>query len=305
LAIGHGQKNLINVSAEGVVMQIINKAFSIDEFKSYTSSVNIAGWAGMSDIKKRLQFPVVHNTSSPTQALYKSWHDRKDWTIEQWGRNLASYYAGMGWQGCPHLFVAYDKILVLNPLDKRGTHTPSWNYISWGIETVAEFESEAFDGGVKDNLIAAVAILCAKATFNPADFVLGRSGIHFHKEDAGTTHKNCPGRNLVKTDFVASVVDYMNKNLGTKYNAPVFETSHPHISIASQIADTSALSNDEMISIKWVQERLNALGFGPLKTDGIVGTLTKNAVKKFQSEKWLDVDGIAGPLTRKALKDAK
>src|SRR6202012_138353 len=103
-------------------MQIINKAFSIDEFKSYVSSVDIRNWLQNSDIHKRLLFPVVHNTSSPTQAQYKSWHSRSGWTIEQWGKNLASYYSGLGWQGCPHLFVCYDKILVLNPLNIRGTH---------------------------------------------------------------------------------------------------------------------------------------------------------------------------------------
>jgi hypothetical protein len=36
--------------------------------------------------------------------------------MQQWGKNLASYYTGMGWNGCPHLFVGYDKILVLNKL---------------------------------------------------------------------------------------------------------------------------------------------------------------------------------------------
>jgi len=82
-------------------MQIINKFFdTADKFKSYVDSVDITKWKTNENVKNRLLFPVVHNTSAPTQALYKSWHDRKGWTQEQWGKNLASYYAGLGWNGC-------------------------------------------------------------------------------------------------------------------------------------------------------------------------------------------------------------
>lgn len=280
-------------------MQIINKAFSIEEFKKYVDAIDLKSW--------KPQFPVVHNTSVPSMKLYRSWHDKQGWTIEQWGKNLASYYSGMGWNGCPHLFVCYDKILVLNPLDKRGTHTPSWNSISWGIETTAEFETEPFEGSIKDNLVAAVAILCAKAGFDPAKFVLGKSGIHFHKEDRNTTHKTCPGKNLVKADFVADVVEYMNEKLGAKLQTPnAFSEDHPHISEATQIEDTSKLTDEELTSVKWVQSRLNALKTAnpPLVADGIVGRKTKDAVKLFQKQKWLTIDGIAGPVTRKALKAA-
>ena len=280
-------------------MQIINKTFSIADFKNYVDTIELNNW--------KPKFPVIHNTSVPNQELYKSWHSKAGWTMEQWGKNLASYYAGMGWNGCPHLFVGYDKILVLNPLDKRGTHTPSWNAISWGIETVAEFTNEPFEGGVRDNLIAATAILCAKAKFDPAEFVLGVSGIHFHKEDKNTTHKSCPGKNLVKADFVADVVEYMNNNLGAKLQTPnVFSEDHPHISEATQIEDTSKLTDEELISVKWVQARLNALKIvnPPLAVDGIVGKKTKDAVKLFQKQKWLTIDGIAGPITRKFLKAA-
>jgi hypothetical protein len=271
-------------------MQLINKSFTIEEFKSYVNSISIINWLREPDIKNRLQFPVIHNTSSPTQAQYKSWHDRKDWTMEQWGKNLASYYAGMGWQGCPHLFVGYDKILVLNDLSVHGTHTPSWNKISWGIETTAEFETEAFDGGVKDNLIAATAILCAKANFNP-------NVLKFHHDDPATTHRSCPGRNLVKSEFIKDVVNYINDNLNFQIG-----NDHPHIDETVHIADTSGMSIEELTSTKWLQLELNKLKFGPLTVDGVIGKNTMLAVKEFQKKENLTVDGIAGPLTRKALK---
>lgn len=288
-------------------MKIINRSFSISDFKTYVDTIDINLWLKNPSLSERLQFPVVHNTSAPTQALYRSWHDRSGWTIEQWGKNLTSYYSGLGWTGCPHLFVGYDKILVLNSLNIRGTHTPSWNRISWGIETVGDFDKEPFDDGVRTNLIAAVAILCAKANFNPAKFELGKSGIHFHKEDKNTTHKSCPGKNLVKLNFVSDVVEYMNNNLSKNLIAPVFSEDHPHISEASQIFNNDDMSSEELTSIKWVQSQLNRLKVtNPiLIVDGIVGKKTKDAVKKFQWEKSLIVDGIAGPITRKALKDAR
>jgi hypothetical protein len=54
--------------------------------------------------------------------------------------------------------------------------------------------------------------------------------------------------------------------------------------------------------IKRIQQRLNALGFGPLDTDGIFGPATDAAVRAFQQAKGLDADGVVGPLTQAALK---
>lgn len=272
-------------------MQIIARAFSIEEFKTYVQNIHFNGWTP--------NFVVVHNTSAPTQALYKSWHDRKNWTIEQWLHNLVSYYVGMGWNACPHLFVTYDHICVLNALTAHGTHTPSWNSFSWGVETAAEFDREPFDNGVKENLIAALAILHTRVGLNPADFKLGVRGLHFHKEDVHTTHRDCPGKNLVKPELVKAVVDYMN---GSHYPDAI-QDAHPHISEAAQSADTSQLSVEELTSAKWLQTNLNKKFSSNLTVDGIIGKKTKDAVKAFQTKYNLTVDGIAGPLTRLKLKE--
>jgi hypothetical protein len=53
--------------------------------------------------------------------------------------------------------------------------------------------------------------------------------------------------------------------------------------------------------IKRIQRRLNALGFGPLDTDGIFGPATDAAVRAFQQAKGLGVDGVVGPRTLAAL----
>lgn len=264
-------------------MHLIAKSFSIDDFKNYVQNLKFDEWLP--------KFVVVHNTSVPTQELYKKWHDKANWTPEQWLHNLASYYAGMGWNGTPHLFVAYDKICVLNDLTFHGTHSPSWNAISWGVETVAEFESEPFDNGVKENLIAALGILHSRIGLDPENYKLGVRGLHFHKEDVNTTHKDCPGKNLIKVDLVQSVVDYMDKNGGAE---------HLEIPEISQTADTSELTKEELTSIVWVQQKL---GFAPDECDGIAGEQTKRAVKLFQEKHNLNVDGIAGPVTRLAIKE--
>ena len=73
-------------------------------------------------------------------------------------------------------------------------------YIPGADETVGEFEREPFAGPVKDNLIAALAILHAAAGLSPLPYGRGVRGLHFHKEDPVTTHKSCPGRHMVKPD---------------------------------------------------------------------------------------------------------
>ncbi len=53
--------------------------------------------------------------------------------------------------------------------------------------------------------------------------------------------------------------------------------------------------------IRWVQRSLNQVAGAALAEDGISGTLTKAAVKAFQSRNALQPDGVVGPLTEAAL----
>lgn len=53
--------------------------------------------------------------------------------------------------------------------------------------------------------------------------------------------------------------------------------------------------------VKQLQQKLNAAGFNCGTVDGIFGTNTYNAVRKFQESKGLKVDGIVGTQTAKAL----
>lgn len=189
---------------------IVGKAFpTAEDFSSYVQTLQPALW--------RPSFLVVHNTSAPDLKTYAGhWNRANPITDEQWMQNLVGYYRDtQHWSAGPHLFVTPKNICVFTPLDTSGVHSPSWNNISWGVECVGEFETDQFDGPVKDNLIAALAILHSAAGLQPLPYIWGHKGLHFHKEDPRTTHRSCPGRNMIKTNLVAAVQAYMdNSNAG-------------------------------------------------------------------------------------------
>ncbi|WP_231949654.1 peptidoglycan-binding protein [Alloactinosynnema sp. L-07] len=56
--------------------------------------------------------------------------------------------------------------------------------------------------------------------------------------------------------------------------------------------------------VRWVQNSLNGLTSAGLAADGIMGPLTRGAVRSFQRRRRLVPDGIVGPLTERALVDA-
>lgn len=277
-------------------MQIVARKFTHAEFKDYLDGLKTTPWA---------KFVVVHNTSSPDIHLYRDdWMNRgaARWTPEMWLKNLVSYYAGMGWNGAPHLFIppAEDQILVLNSLLVHGTHTPSWNSISYGVETVGEFEREPFGDPTRANLVAALAMLHEKLGLRPDGYQLGVRGLHFHKEDKNTTHRTCPGRNMVKTDLVAAVSAAMG---GPVVLTPDTDPHTHDVPIASQEINTIGMSIEELTSVKWLQTMLNR--WKPelrLLMDGVRGKNTADAVRAFQTALHLTVDGIPGPVTRLSLK---
>lgn len=178
---------------------VVGKSFTSDAFEKYVATLKFNLW--------RPKFVVVHNTSSPDLKKWREWQTRKPpISDEKWAQNLVGYYRDQQkWSAGPHLFVTPAGILVFSPLTGPGTHSPSWNSISWGVETVGDFEREPFSGAVKDNLIAALAILHAAAGLSPLPYQVGVRGLHFHKEDKKTTHKTCPGKNMVKAELVKAV----------------------------------------------------------------------------------------------------
>jgi hypothetical protein len=164
---------------------IVGKGFRSEDFRQYVDSLSFSDW--------RPQFVVVHNKSAPRLS---QWHSTPG---AQRMLNLQSYYRDqMKWSAGAHLFVADDLIWVFTPLTTSGVHSPSWNAISWGVEIVGEYEDETFAGSIRSNTVDALAFLHDKLGFDPQH-------LRFHKEDPLTTHKSCPGRNVVKPDLVAVI----------------------------------------------------------------------------------------------------
>jgi hypothetical protein len=164
----------------------VGQSFTADAFDQYAATVTLTAW--------RPQFVVLHHTQLPTLA---DWHSVSG---AQRMQNLENYYRNqMHWSAGPHLFVADDLIWVFTPLNVPGVHSPSWNALSWGVELVGDYDIEAFSPQVKANGISALAALHDLASLAP-------SSLRFHKDDEKTTHKNCPGKNVIKSEIQDALV---------------------------------------------------------------------------------------------------
>ncbi|MEA2339317.1 MAG: hypothetical protein QOE82_3324, partial [Thermoanaerobaculia bacterium] len=164
---------------------IIGARFSPAEFDDYVRQLVFTTW--------RPQFVVVHNTGSPTLA------ERPVGFTPAHIQNLVTYYRdGLGWSAGPHCFVDQNGIWVFTPLTTPGVHSPSWNDKTWGVETLGEYEAEAFTDPIHENLVACLATL---HSLIPLDV----NNLRFHKEDPITDHTTCPGKNIDKIILIQDV----------------------------------------------------------------------------------------------------
>ena len=168
---------------------IVGRSFTATDFIDYLATVTLSNW--------RPQFVVVHNTFIPKLS---DWHSVPG---AQRMQGLQSYYRDtQHWSAGPHLFVADDLIWAFTPLNTSGIHSPSWNHISWGVELVGDYDTEDFGDAVQQNAVAALAGLHSLAGLDP-------NTLRLHKEDPLTTHKQCPGNNVVKDDLIQEIADQM------------------------------------------------------------------------------------------------
>ena len=184
------------------------------------------------------RFPVLHNTSVPDMATYRKWIAAGRPTMAQWLQNLAAYYKSLGWNSMPHAFVLPDGTIGLGaPFNVRGTHTPSWNSVSIGVETLGEFERDIWAGTPTEKAtIALFGELCKRLGWHPDQYVRGVRGIHFHKEDPNTTHKTCPGKHVEKAKFVQQVLAYMGDSVAA---AEIDRNGHLDVPVHAQKAPPS------------------------------------------------------------------
>jgi N-acetylmuramoyl-L-alanine amidase len=166
---------------------IVGARFSPNEFTNYIGHLTFSAW--------RPQFVVVHNTSSPTLA------QRPNGFTDAHIQNLVAFYRDQQhWSAGPHCFIDQNGIWVFTPLTVPGVHSPSWNSISWGIETLGEYMSDRFTDPIHANLVGCLATLHMAAGLDLAS-------LRFHKEDPRTTHRDCPGINMNKGKLTNDVHD--------------------------------------------------------------------------------------------------
>lgn len=218
------------------MFSIIGKRYSPDEFDRYMEAFQL-GTTSFKPVQV-----VLHNTSAPTLA------QRPYGFTQQNMADLQHYYAvekDPPWSGGPHLFVDDNGIWIFNPLDRAGVHSPSWNKNSWSIEMLGEYSEEPFASGrgakVRDNAVRAAAAMCRKLG-------ISAKSIRFHKEDPETTHKDCPGVYVVKSDFVARVDAALQQPVPPKTTVVFTGDTVPPREVSDGATD----------EIRYVAERLGA-----------------------------------------------
>jgi hypothetical protein len=177
-------------------MKIVNRSFTPLEFEKYLETEvakTMSAW--------RPRGVVLHNTDAPTLANWPgiwpkgSKQAGQPITVSQRLKNIQHGYEVRGWKSGPHLFVDTKQINVFNPINARGTHSPSFNTTHWGIELVGDYAKEIMPPELRHNAVVAIALLYAMLGHIPS-----ATNFYFHKDDPRTSHKGCPGKNAGPKD---------------------------------------------------------------------------------------------------------
>ena len=174
------------------------KVVSRTEFLELVEKVNVT-WP---------KHVMIHNTWKPT--LKQTLDYLKNHSVLQRLDNFgAGDYKKRNVAG-PHIFifpVDGDNIGLGCPLELTGFGSPGFNHNAWHIEGTANFDIDDDDAGpgfiVKDTMAFVAAALLNQRGLEADPHIL-----KFHGEDPRTTHKGCPGSDLVKSDFLARVQAY-------------------------------------------------------------------------------------------------
>jgi hypothetical protein len=194
-------KDIVSTSADG-------RGMSDGGASDYVNSLSFTKW--------RPSGIVIHNTGAPTLAQWQSYPAAKRIV------NLVDYYKNtMKWSAGPHAFIAPDLIWPFTPFNTQGVHSPSYNGTHLGFELVGDYSRDDDDRGpgfqAKMHLIALCGIVCSKLGLDPE----GPGVIRFHKEDPLTSHKDCPGSNMNKSEVISLIQQWMAGGAGDHVGNPL------------------------------------------------------------------------------------
>lgn len=222
--------------------------------------------------------------------------------IQRW--HLANGWAGIGY----HFFVRKDgSIYRGRPESTIGAHVTGANADSIGICFEGDYDKEA-----------SMPQAQTKAGKELVAYLKNRYGINTVKAHRDVGASSCPGRYFPFSE-IAGVAASAVTPTQTAAPAPT-----PAAQGSASIAELQAECNRQGFSAqkvdgiagpitlagcptcqqgargnitKWIQNKLNSLGYNCGAADGILGQNTKNAVIAFQRTKGLSADGIVGPKT--------
>lgn len=188
-------------------------------------------------------------------------------------KDIHSWHLNNGWKGIGyHLFIRKDGTVYKGrSLDRIGAHASGANSDSIGICFEGDFTKEVmteaqFNAGKE--VVAYIRSKYPSITFCK------------HKDVCATS---CPGNNFPFEEMIA-----------VEKKCPYTEPTN------------TRYKGCKGTGVKWVQWHLLEAGYsvGSDGIDGSFGPATDKAVRKFQTDKQLEVDGRVGPKTRAALKEA-
>lgn len=253
------------------------------EFLKYLDGIKWGVW--------RPKFVTMHHTGAPDLKTWNG-YQTKGISDKQWLTNLASYYGNkLGWRAGPHFFFTPKHFCVLSPPTSRGVHAVSFNATSWGVECVGNFDSEPFEGAIKDKYIDGLACLHL-ATGLPVDpYKFNQQGLHFHRDDPRTS-KTCPGTNVSKQGLIQAIKARVIALSGGD------EGSHPDEAVGPIVDNRkNKMGTVDVPANDFLNVRIDASARSPaLKTLKRGATVSISGEAMNGSTKWLkiDIDGKTG-----------
>lgn len=119
------------------------------------------------------------------------------------------------------------------------------------------------------------------------------------------TRKGQPLRNVEYTLEAAQTrVTGTTDGKGILWAKVPLEARQGQLEVEGQVRKLVLGGLDPAHTVTGIQARLNNLGFHAGLVDGVVGPITRRAIRKFQASCGLRIDGIVGPKTRGALVEA-
>ena len=140
---------------------------------------------------------IWHNTDKPRQSNWPGRVEHSDGSIEiltpqKRLDNMSVSWTAAHFAAAPHLMLPPDGMVwLLWPLWKIGTHSPSWNKVSWGVETVGNFDLE-----IPTPAMLRTRNIVGAGLYNFLGIKADKNTCKLHKQDPLTKHRDCPGVNF-------------------------------------------------------------------------------------------------------------